>query len=244
MTSTLPHVLLVEDDPVSRVFLGAAIQAVPATVDAADTVAAAFALATAGPYDLWLFDANLPDGSGIELLTRLRARDAETPALAHTASEDGAVIDALIAAGFREVLVKPLPAVAVQAVIRRALGLIGGSAGMQDEAASIADLPVWDDDAAARALNGNREHIATLRALFVVELLGLRQRVATAARDQNLAGLRSELHRLRASCGFVGAARLGHATQELHNDAGSILRLQDFDIAAQGTLEQSKDYKT
>ncbi len=76
MTSTLPHVLLVEDDPVSRAFLGAAIQAVPATVDAADTMAAAFALATAGPYDLWLFDANLPDGSGIELLTRLRARDA------------------------------------------------------------------------------------------------------------------------------------------------------------------------
>lgn len=243
MTSTLPRVLLVEDDPVSRVFLGAAIQAIPATVDAADTMAAAFALATAGPYDLWMFDANLPDGSGIELLTRLRARDAETPALAHTASDDGAVIDALIAAGFREVLVKPLPAVAVQTVIRRALGLVGGSAA-QGEAASTADLPVWDDDAAARALNGNREHIATLRTLFVAELGGLRQRIAAAARNQDLAGMRSELHRLRASCGFVGAARLGHAAQELHNNVGSILRLQDFDIAAQGTLECSQDYVT
>lgn len=244
MTSTLPHVLLVEDDPVSRVFLGAAIQAVPATVDAADTVAAALALAAAGPYDLWLFDANLPDGSGIELLTRLRARDAETPALAHTASDDVAVIDALLAAGFREVLVKPLPAVAVQTVIRCALGLIEGSGGMQDETAPTADLPIWDDDAAARALNGNREHIATLRTLFVAELVGLRQRVATVARNQDFAGLRNELHRLRASCGFVGAARLGHAAHELHNDVGSILRLQDFEIAAQGTLEQSLDHKT
>jgi DNA-binding response OmpR family regulator len=244
MTSTLPHVLLVEDDPVSRVFLAAAIQAVPATVDAADTVAAAFALATAGSYDLWLFDANLPDGSGTELLTRLRALDARTPALAHTASDDGAVIDTLSAAGFREVLVKPLPAVAVQTMIRRALGFPGGSTGMRDAAAFTADLPVWDDEAATRALNGNREHIATLRALFVAELAGLRQRIATDARNQDFAGLRNELHRLRASCGFVGAARLGHAVQELHNDSGSILRLQDFDLAAQSTLEQSQDYRT
>ena len=207
-------------------------------------MAAAFALATTGTYDLWLFDANLPDGSGIELLTRLRARDAETPALAHTASDDGAVIDALVAAGFRQVLVKPLPAVAVQTVIRRALGLTGGSAGMQDETASTTDLPVWDDDAAARALNGNRDHIATLRTLFVAELVSVRQRIAAVARNQDLAGLRNELHRLRASCGFVGAARLGEAAQELHNDVGSMLRLQDFDIAAQGTLEQSQDYKT
>jgi CheY-like chemotaxis protein len=207
-------------------------------------VAAAFALATAGPYDLWLFDANLPDGNGIELLSRLRAGDAETPALAHTASDDGVVIDALIAAGFREVLVKPLPTVTIQTVIRRTLGLIGGSAGMQDETASTTVLPVWDDDAAARALNGNREHIATLRTLFIAELVTARQRIATVARNQDLAGLRNELHRLRASCGFVGAARLGHATQELHNDVGSILRLQDFEIAAQGTLEQSQDYGT
>ena len=88
MTSQPPRVLLVEDDPVSRAFLGAAIQALPAAVDAADSMAAALALAAAGRYDLWLFDASLPDGSGSELLAKLRVRDASTPALAHTAAHD------------------------------------------------------------------------------------------------------------------------------------------------------------
>lgn len=239
MTSIPPRILLVEDDPVSRSYLCTALQALPATVDAADSVAAAVALVAAQRYDLWLFDAHLPDGSGIELLLRARARDPDAIALAHTATDDPDLFAALAAAGFREVLAKPLPVAAVRSTVRRALGLRGDGDADGDASTADAGLPVWDDDAAERALNGNRAHIATLRSLFVAELPGLRERVAAAARSHDFEGVQGELHRLRASCGFVGAARLAHATQALHRDAASVLLLRSFDEAAQDTLQQS-----
>ncbi|MFC5577614.1 response regulator [Lysobacter niabensis] len=232
MTSQPPRILLVEDDPVSRAFLGAAIQALPAAVDAADSMAAALALGATGHYDLWLFDANLPDGSGVELLARLRVRDARTPALAHTAANDRDAIEALLQAGFRQVLVKPLPATALQKALRQVLepdtdGALASAAATDDT------LPDWDDETAARALNGNREHIAALRRLFITELPAVIERVRNAFRNEDFQGLHGELHRLRASCGFVGATRLQHAVQALGDDERSHARLQEFTVAAQ-----------
>lgn len=230
-----PRVLLVEDDPVSRAFLTAAVQALPAEVDSVDNLAAALSLAHAQDYALWLFDANLPDGSGADLLRQLRCRHPHTPALAHTATGDADVLDALIAAGFLEVLVKPLPAAAIQGAVRRVLGL--GYEPDRDLAVTAAGKqPVWDDDAAALALNGNRAHIATLRGLFVDELPHLRKRIGVAVQGGDLDGVRANLHKLRASCGFVGAARLGEAAHALHLQADSPALLARFDEAAQDTL--------
>lgn len=241
MTSTLPRILLVEDDPVTRTFLVAALEALPATVDAADSLATACTLATPNRHALWLLDANLPDGSGAELLARLRSFDPHIPALAHTATDDAAIREALIRAGFRAVLVKPLPVAALQAAVRGALGQTSGggdarAAGV-DDAAGVG-VSIWDDASASRALNGNREHIAALRGLFVAELRVVWERVTSAFHDQDFDGLHAELHRLRASCGFVGAAQLGAATQALDRDMASAECMHDFDAAAQALLER------
>ena len=231
-----PRVLLVEDDPVSCAFLTAAVQAVPAEVDSADTLATALSLAQAQDYALWLFDANLPDGSGAELLGKLRGRHPHTPALAHTATGECDVHDALIAAGFLEVLVKPLPASAIQGAVRRVLGMVCESGGHTGALPAVGTLPLWDDEAAALALNGNRSHIATLRGLFVEELPHLRERIDVAVHGGDLDGVRASLHKLRASCGFVGAARLGEAAHALHLQADSPAMLARFDQAAHDTL--------
>ncbi|SDX28843.1 Hpt domain-containing protein [Lysobacter enzymogenes] len=230
--------LLVEDDPTSRAFLTAAVEAVPAQVDGADSLAAAMALSASTDYQLWLFDAHLPDGSGIDLLERLRRSHPATPALAHTATGESEVRARLIASGFSDVLVKPLPAAAVRGAIRRLLDLPEhdalAAAPLHDAAA-----PVWDDDAAARALNGNRAHIATLRELFVQELPNARRAILAAARIGNLDALRGELHKLRASCGFVGAAKLAQAVQALQTQPDSAHELQRFERTAQETAEQA-----
>ncbi|QQP96393.1 hybrid sensor histidine kinase/response regulator [Lysobacter enzymogenes] len=237
--SQVPRVLLVEDDPTSRAFLTAAVEAVPAQVDGADSLAAAMALSASTDYQLWLFDAHLPDGSGIDLLERLRRSHPATPALAHTATGESEVRERLIASGFSDVLVKPLPAAAVRCAIRRLLGLpehdLPAVAAPADEAAA----PVWDDDTAARALNGNRAHIATLRGLFVQELPNARRSILAAAQLGNLDAVRGELHKLRASCGFVGAARLALAVQALQTQPDSAQELQRFERAAQETVEQA-----
>lgn len=233
MTSVLPRVLLVEDDPVSRAFLSAAIHALPAAVDAADSMAAALALAAINRYEAWLFDANLPDGSGVDLLHRLRVRDSSTPALAHTAAPDAEVQEALLGAGFGQVLVKPLPARAVQKALRQVLGMDEAIPTLSLAAATIDEVPRWDDDAATRALNGNPEHITALRKLFLAELPAVVERIRNAFQNEDYQGLHGELHRLRASCGFVGAARLQHAVQSLGADDRSQAALQDLKLEAQ-----------
>ena len=78
-----PRLLLVEDDAISRRFMVAALEALPAHVDQADSVAAALAMPS--DHQLWLLDANLADGTGIDLLEVLRARRPGITALALTA---------------------------------------------------------------------------------------------------------------------------------------------------------------
>ncbi len=229
-----PRILLVEDDAVSRAFLAAAAEALPATVDAVETCAEALECARGTRYDLWLIDAKLPDGSGAGLLATLRGR-ADTPALAHTASHDRADRDALIAAGFIEVLVKPLPARTLQTMIARALG--HDRALVEAERDRSTTLPRWDDAAALSALKGEQAHVVALRRLFLDELAGQRGAIesALAAADTSSAG--RTLHMLRASCGFVGAARLGEAVRALESDLQSASARRRFHEAASELLE-------
>jgi CheY-like chemotaxis protein len=233
--ATTPRILLVEDDPVSRSFLAAAVQGLPATVDVVEGCIDALHAADGVAHDLWLIDANLPDGCGVELLASLRSSARATPALAHTASRDPADHDALLAGGFDEVLVKPLAVLALQSAICRVLGV--DVAGTHEQPPPSAALPQWDDAAALSALKGEQAHVSALRRLFLDELVGQCRMVATAVAGGDGDGARRILHMLRASCGFVGAARLGEATRALESDPRSPLALQQFQQAATELLE-------
>ncbi|MGQ3466617.1 response regulator, partial [Xanthomonas campestris] len=103
-----PRVLLVEDDPISRGFLQAVLESLPAQVDWADSLSSALDRARARRHDLWLIDVNLPDGTGSDLLRALRLLHPDVPALAHTADGNAAMQRGLQSDGFLEMLVKPL----------------------------------------------------------------------------------------------------------------------------------------
>jgi len=231
-----PHLLLVEDDAVSRAFLTAAAEGLPATVAAVATCAEALECAHGARHDLWLVDANLPDGSGAGLLATLR-ESGDTPALAHTASHDRPDHDALIAAGFAEVLVKPLPAIALQTAIARVLGY--DRALVDAKRDRCVTLPQWDDAAALSALKGEQAHVVALRRLFLDELAGQHKVIESALADGNASRADRMLHMLRASCGFVGAARLGEAVRALESDPQSAFALQRFHDAASDLLHIS-----
>jgi DNA-binding response OmpR family regulator len=228
-----PRILLVEDDPISRSFLRSAAEALPAWVDAVDSCVAAVDAARQQPHDLWLVDANLPDGSGIELLARLRALSATTPALAHTASERTVDHASLRAAGFVDVLVKPIGVRELQATLCRALGF---DQSVADGDAPCTRLPDWDDAAALSALKGEQAHVATLRRLFLDELPQQRDAVDGALGAQDAARAQRTLHMLRASCGFVGATRLAQAVCELESDLHSDLARGRFQAAVDDLL--------
>ena len=236
-----PRILLVEDDPTSRAFLQAATESLPAHVDGAATMAEALALAARHDYTLWLVDAHLPDGSGSALLARLRAHAPSVPAIAHTASRDRGEHDALRAAGFVATIAKPLSATDWLAAIRAVLAADDASdaTATNESGETVADLaaiPVWDDAIALSALAGNADSVNALRRLFLDELPGVRDALEQAARRHDLDDMRAHLHRLRASCGFVGAMRLDAAASMLRDAPLSEAALQAFAIAAQDTL--------
>lgn len=224
-----PRLLLLEDEPTSRMFLTAALADLPVEVDVAGTVAEGRAMAAGGGYTLWLFDANLPDGTGSGLLAQLRADGLGTPAIAHTAAAGEDEKARLLADGFDTVVVKPLPATDWRDTVRTALdGATGLPVGEAVAAYAVEDTPVWDDAAAAAALAGNRDNVAALRQLFLAELPAARDRIVAAASYGDDAGVRDALHRLHASCGFVGAARLDAAGRALREAPACEARLQAF----------------
>jgi len=234
------RILLVEDDPTTATFLATAARGVPAEVEVADSCAAALVLA--GPrdrHDLWLVDANLPDGDGIGLLASLRARGLRVPALAHTATRDADALAALRAAGFRDVLVKPMPVDALQAAVRGALALRIRDAAPVAMAHPGESAAAWDDASALAALNGERAHVDGLRKLFVAELPAACDSVHDAAQAGDVEAMRAALHRLRASCGFVGATALASAVAGLQQAPGSAQALALFARVAQDTLSSA-----
>ncbi|WP_240097731.1 response regulator [Thermomonas flagellata] len=222
MHTELPQLLVAEDDPVSAAFLCDGARRLPAAVHCADSIATALRLARAQRFDLLLLDANLPDGRGEALLQRLRSGGVEAPAIAHTAAVDPAVASRLLAAGFEEVLAKPLPLASLLDALRRHLPGV-----------AAAD---WDDAAAQAALGGQAGHVQALRGLFLQELPGQRARIRGAHARGDLAALRAELHRLAASCGFVGAPRLAAAVRGLQQAPADPARLQRLEEAVAALL--------
>ena len=229
-----PRLLLVEDDALSRSFMAAALEALPAQVDVADCLASALALPA--HHDLWLLDANLPDGSGIDLLGKLQARQPGVPALAHTADDSTTLHTQLLAAGFADVLVKPLTATHLQqAVGKRLNGSSGQCLHVQENDRTFHRLPLWDQAAALAALNGNQAHVATLRGMFLDELGRQQGQILSALRCANVEGARQVLHQLKASSGFVGAMRPHAATAALEKSLMDPAALEQFMVIVHQT---------
>jgi DNA-binding response OmpR family regulator len=231
-----PRLLLVEDDPISRQFLEEALLAMPAEVDVAGDIAGALALADAGHHDLWLVDAHLPDGDGAECLRALRV-GRETPALAITASTTREELDGLCRDGYLEVLCKPVSVALLQATVRRLLGQ--PAPGIREPAPG--KLPVWDEARALAAIGGNRAALLNLRAMFQAELPTLRDQLQSARAAGDGDAVRAVLHKLKAGCGFVGAARLARAVDALALAPLDAQAAQLFEFAVGDALDWRDD---
>jgi HPt (histidine-containing phosphotransfer) domain-containing protein len=174
--------------------------------DHATGIADAQCLADANRHALWLIDVHLPTAAASKLLPAC-ARAARThrhwripqPTATHSAS-DACSMPASRRAGQAD----------------HATPVAGGGT-RTDPAVTSPPAGDWDDDAALKALNGQSAHVQALRELFLSELPGVRERVVLGAQAGNVDALRAELHRLQASCGFVGADRMGNAVTALRS---------------------------
>lgn len=225
MSEPLARVLLVEDDPVGRAFMVEALQGLPVMLAAAADCAGAMSASRGGPWALALLDLNLPDGTGSELLARLRAAGPVAVAVALTADPEATLDAGLRAAGFDAVVRKPLSAAALRRLVGERIGPAGGPAGARTVAeprapGDPAPMPGarprdWDDAAALAAAGGRAAIVDALRGLLRADLPGQ----STSVRDAVAAGeydaARAVLHRMRAACGFCGAVALEDAVAAL-----------------------------
>lgn len=123
-------VLIVEDDPVQGMALGAQLKRAGYAISRAADAVGAISVANHEKPDIILLDLGLPGGGGLMVLERLRSllHTASTPVIVITAS--GADRDKLLAAGAQAFMKKPVDAAAVVKTIEEILGenQSGGSA--------------------------------------------------------------------------------------------------------------------
>lgn len=204
------RVLVADDDAISRRFFAAALQAIHCEATLVPNGESALAETQARSFDLLLLDCRMPDLGGAALLHELRRRGVDTRAIATSAQTGTGDESQLLAAGFADIIRKPLAVETLQRLVRGNL--------RRDEPATGAvrdpqpDLAVLDDHAAL-STGGDPEIVQSLRRLFMRELQEIL--AGLAAGDDRLDGhaFRERLHRLRASCGFCGASALTESIQ-------------------------------
>ena len=116
-------ILIVEDDPGIASFLVKGLKAEGyATQVAADgREALAVVASTAAPFDLMLLDLGLPGASGLDVLSRLRSRDAAVPVIILTAQSGVAEKVQGLEMGANDYVTKPFSFAELLARIRATL---------------------------------------------------------------------------------------------------------------------------
>lgn len=234
-----PRLLLVEDDETSAAFLSQALALLPARVDIAGSIQQARAVESSAAHAMWIIDAHLPDGSGLDCLQALSALHQDVPALAITAGAAREDIDDWRAGGFVQVLMKPVSMAELHAAVRDVLSLALPAAAVREFAESYAPTPgkqpVWEQERSLAAMGGNARALATLRQLFLADLPTQRAELASAQGSGDAAAAGALLHKMRAACGFVGAARLAQAVERMSTAPLDAAALQAFEFAAEDT---------
>ncbi len=208
MVSTVQklRILVADDNPLSLRFLAEALVGMGHEVVEAEDGAVALDRANAGACDVLLLDARMPNLGGAQVLARVRAHAGSSQhatALATTADNDRAAHAALRAAGFADVLVKPLGV----GTLRSALAQHASGLALAGE--------MLDDAQALAAAGGDATIAAALRGLFASELEALPNEFARFDECEDATAARERLHRLDASAGFCGVPALVQAAATL-----------------------------
>lgn len=120
--ASLPRFLAVDDDPFAQRIYRRLLRKYGDVVVAEGLSAAKKELEDGGPFDAFLFDLRLGDGSGLELLAHARTAYPTTPTLLLTGYVEGWVVNEAFDLG-ADTLAKPFEAARLHHWIERVLGL-------------------------------------------------------------------------------------------------------------------------
>ena len=161
------RILVVEDDPILANGLKVGLSLGGWAIDLVGTCADARAAVRAAEFDAVVLDLMLPDGSGIDVLGEMRAREDRTPVLLLTALDDVADRIRGLDSGADDYLGKPFDldelAARVRAIARRGTGRATPSIAAGGIVIDPATLTVTVD---GDAVSVSRREFAVLSALM------------------------------------------------------------------------------
>jgi PAS domain S-box-containing protein len=226
------RVLLVEDNPVNQEVALALLRSAGLQVDLAVDGQQALDLGLAAPYALVLMDVQMPGMDGMDTTRELRRRGLAAPIVAMTANVFGEDRDACLQAGMNDHVAKPVDPERLFGVLLRWLpGPPPGDAPPTSTAAPAAvdrpqaapspladrldQVPGFDRQVAERSAMGQPELMVKLLRTFAGQYRNGAPALERPGADERLALWRAELHKLKGSCGAVGAVDLLARTQAL-----------------------------
>jgi DNA-binding NtrC family response regulator len=148
--------LVVDDDTASCRLIRAVFEAEGFEVTAAHDAKGGLARAGSGEFEIVVLDLHLPDGNGIDVLTRLRAADATVPVIMLTGHADVKTAVHAIKLGAFHYLTKPMDVEEVVLVVQRALETRALKHEVEDLRRQV------DDGAALAAQMGPSSEVATI----------------------------------------------------------------------------------
>mgnify|MGYP006358391997 FL=1 len=215
-------ILLIEDDDVSRAYLAEALGGPATAVTASGGFSEALRHCSGNRFDLIVSDIRLGDSTLYEMARYL---PAGTPVLATSAQVDDGVRTRLGAIGIECLLAKPATVTAVRDAVEHILA----------KPVYRTEIRIWDEQHSLRALGGNGAAMQSLKALFRAELPDMAVKIRRASDSENTDEIHALLHKLKASCGFLGASRLLDACILLDRRPDA-MRLERFMQALEETL--------
>ena len=202
------RILVVEDDPILSDGLRVGLGLSGATVECVATCADADAALVTSRFGVVVLDLMLPDGSGIDVLRRLRDRGDRTPVVLLTARDAVADRIAGLDGGADDYLGKPFDldelSARIRAVARRAVGRAAAClehAGIRLDPAEIAvtldgvPVPVSRREFMVLATLMERPNVLRSKAELEERLYGWQEEVESNAVEVHIHNLRAKIGR-------------------------------------------------
>jgi two-component system response regulator RegA len=143
------NILIVDDDPCASEALASWFRAARCSVRTATSCAHAATLALTGIPEYLIVEQRLPDGSGFDLLPRMKALNPSVVGIVLTRTPAIAAAVHAIRSGFRDYMAKPIEA--------RRLGALLGIAGAAPDIAN--DVMSFEEEESASLARVEWEHI-------------------------------------------------------------------------------------
>ncbi len=218
----MERILLIEDDEISLRFIADALALLPVLVDECHNFTVAKMHLETSFYDLIISDIHLPDGI---LYDEAQYFPEQIKKIATSAEINSNIRSRLTAVGIDAILPKPMSLDALHQIVRQLLGL---------KLTTSNENILWDDQKGLSALgNNNRDSLKILKNLFKAELPQMLLQINLEFTNNNNQNIKNILHKLKASCGFLGANRLLTECNRFESNISSVSLIEFTDVAQQ-----------